>query len=223
MAASDVSNGCAAAPQPATLAPATPTPPAAKTAQVVAPRPRPQRKAEARNDVKIPARVAKASYRIGDYQALKTLEPVMVTPSEVHAIDAPDAPAAAIAVPGIAARDGSDRKDASRCLKVDSDGSRWGFRNSCGFAVQFAYCMAGGSDSLTACGSNNIVTTSATGSVAAHGFGALMTDNSLSDKDASHNFRWIACGGGTGEVAAHLDHFEPPAGRCERAQTASAK
>jgi hypothetical protein len=48
-----------------------------------------------------------------------------------------------------------------------------------------------------------------------------MADTSLSDKDASHNFRWVACGGGAGEVVAHLDHFEPPAGRCERTRTAS--
>jgi hypothetical protein len=83
--------------------------------------------------------------------------------------------------------------------------------------------MAGGSGSLTACGTKNVVTTSAAGSVAAHGFGALVTDTSLTDKDASHNFRWIACGGGAGEVVARLDHYEPPAGRCERAQTASTK
>ena len=52
-------------------------------------------------------------------------------------------------------------------------------------------------------------------------YGALMADMSLKDKDASHNFRWIACGGGAGEVIAHLDHFEPPAGRCERTRSAS--
>jgi hypothetical protein len=225
VAASDVSGGCPAAPHPANLIPAAPAPPAPKTAQVTAPRSRSQAKAMARNEVKIPVRMAKASYHIGDYQPSKELETVTVTPSDVHLIDTPDAPTAAIAVPSIArtAVTKSDMNEASRCLKVDSDGSHWGFRNGCDFAVQFAYCMAGGSDSLTACGSNNVVTTSATGSVAAHGFGALMTDNSLSDKDASHNFRWIACGGGTGEVAAHLDHFEPPAGRCERAQTALAK
>jgi len=226
VAASDVSSGCPAAPQPASLAPAAPVPPAAKSAQVTTSRSRSQPKAMARNEVKIPARMAKASYHIGDYQPAKELETVTVTPSDVHLIDTPDAATAAIAVPSIAramSDKNSDKNEASRCLKVDSDGSHWGFRNSCDFAVQFAYCMAGGSDSLTACGSNNVVTTSATGSVAAHGFGALMTDNSLSDKDASHNFRWIACGGGTGEVAAHLDHFEPPAGRCERAQTALAK
>jgi hypothetical protein len=166
--------------------------------------------------------MAKASYHVGDYQAAKELESVTVRPSEVHAIDPPtatvDASVAAIAVPALRSTAG-DKNDASRCLKVDSDGSHWGFRNGCDFAVQFAYCMAGGSNSLTACG-GNAVTTSATGSVAARGFGALMVDNSLSDKDASHNFRWVACGGGAGEVVAHLDMSDPPAGRCERAQTA---
>src|SRR4029078_13186484 len=139
------------------------------------------------------------SYHIGDYQG--TLEAVTVRPSEVHAIDPPSAAIAASApdIAAIAATDkNTDKNDASRCLKVDSDGSHWGFRNSCGFAVQFAYCMAGGSNNLTACGSNNVVTTSVTGSVAARGFGALMSDNSLADTDASHNFRWVACGGGAG-------------------------
>jgi hypothetical protein len=176
--------------------------------------------------VKVPARVAKASYRIGDYQP--NLETVTVRPSEVHPVDGPVADAARgmIEAPPVSktvATVPPDKDDASRCLKVDNDGSHWGFRNACDFAVQFAYCMAGGSDSLTSCGSKDIVTTSATGSVAANGFGALMADTSLADKDASHNFRWIACGGGSGEVVAHLDHFEPPAGRCERTRAASTK
>jgi len=213
VAASDAGNGCSAtpAPQAANSAPAIEMPP------VTAPRLRPERRSEA----KTPARMAKASYRIGDYQPAKATE---VKSSEVHAIDMPDL--RAIAAPVIAAavtpERNNDKNNASQCLKVDSDGSHWGFRNSCNFAVQFAYCMAGGSNSLTACGAKDTVTTSASGSVAANGFGALMTDTSLQDKDASHNFRWIACGGGSGEVAAHLDHFEPPAGRCERTRTASA-
>jgi hypothetical protein len=229
VATGDVSNGCSTAPalQPASIAPAAPEAPAtAAKAAVATPRPRPN--LAARNEVKIPARVAKASYRIGDYQAAKELESVTVRPSDVHPIDAPDAPAPAIPVPDIDGRtamagEKADKNNASRCLKVDSDGSHWGFRNSCDFDVQFAYCMVGGSSNLTSCGANNAVTTSAAGSVAAHGFGALVTDTSLADKDASHNFRWIACGGGAGEVVARLDHYEPPAGRCERAQTASAK
>jgi hypothetical protein len=230
MVASDVGNGCPAALQPASVAPPAPaaapvTTSAAPATHVVTPRPRPQSKSEARNTVKIPARVAKASYRIGDYQPVKALEPVTVTPSDVHPIDAPDAAPISVPDASIAAQNGKDgdKNNASRCLKVDSDGSHWGFRNSCDFDVQFAYCMAGGGGSLTACGTNNVVTTSAAGSVAAHGFGALVTDTSLNDKDASHNFRWIACGGGAGEVVARLDHYEPPAGRCDRAQTASTK
>jgi hypothetical protein len=49
----------------------------------------------------------------------------------------------------------------------------------------------------------------------------LMADASIKEKDAAHNFRWVACAGGAGEVVAHLDHSEPPAGRCERARTAA--
>lgn len=226
IAVSDASSGCSVtASQPAgqasSAAPATPTPAPAAPSRSSSARAKPR--AEARNDIKMPAHAAKASYHVGDYQ--KSLESITVRPSEVHAIDAaPDTGAlAAISVPDIDSVVAPDTNDAAHCLKVDNDGSHWGFRNSCGFSVQFAYCMAGGSNSLTACGSNNVVTTSVTGSVAARGFGALMADTSLADKDASHNFRWVSCGGGAGEVVAHLDHYEPPSGRCERAQTASQK
>lgn len=211
IAASDTGNGCvsASAPQAANAIPSLDAPPAAA-------RPRPDR----RSDSKAPARMAKASYRIGDYQPNPE---TVVKNSTIHAIDVPEAASmtgAIAAAPAIAAA-AADKNNASRCLKVDSDGSHWGFRNSCDFAVQFAYCMADGSNNLTACGTNNTVTTSATGSVAAKGFGALMTDTSLQDKDAAHHFRWIACGGSSSEVAAHLDTLEPPAGRCERTRTAS--
>ena len=176
--------------------------------------------ADKRAAAKAPARVAKASYRIGDY---KEPQSVSVKPSVVHAIDG-DAPMMAVppikeTLAALAPRTpqkAPDKNDASRCLKVDSDGNHWGFRNTCGFAVQFAYCMAG-STGLADC-SNGAMP----GSVAANGFGALSTDNSLKETDASHSFRWIACGGGAGEVVAHLDRFEPPAGRCERTRTVSA-
>ena len=107
---------------------------------------------------------------------------------------------------------GDRAHDASHCLKVDSDGSHWGFRNGCSFDVQFAYCLAQGGDSLTACAAGG-----APGSVAAGGFGALMADKSFSENDAEHDFRWLACDGGAGEVVAHLDHADPPSGRCVRA------
>jgi hypothetical protein len=216
-------NACSASPAPVAKNAA---PPAAAAAPQSAPpqasalKARPERHAA----LKAPAHIAKASYRIGDYQP-RTLDAVTVKTSEIHTVDG------AIVVPNIgetvaatapaAPTRTAGKSDASNCLKVGSDGSHWGFRNGCDFAVQFAYCMAGSSDSLTACGAQDAVTSSVTGSVAANGFGALMADTSLSDKDASHNFRWIACGGGAGEVVAHLDHFEPPAGRCERTRTAS--
>jgi len=225
---SDASSGCSASAkaEPASISPSTPVPGAIAPSIGT-----PKAKLERHVQAKAPqAHVAKASYHIGDYQPAANpkagLESVAVKTSEIHTIDG-----GAIAVPSIGSSmavaapppsaAASDRNDASHCLKVDSDGNHWGFRNSCDFAVQFAYCMAGGDDGLTACGNHDLVTTSATGSVAAGGFGALMADNSIQEKDAPHSFRWIACGGGAGEVVAHLDHSEPPAGRCERAHTAA--
>jgi len=213
VAANDT-NACGGAPVAAVIAP-----PAAAMAPTPTPLDKPAKLSRA--EVKVPARMAKASYRIGDYA--KSLEAVAVKSSEIHAIDE-DAPAISgpsvretVAAVTPAART-ADKSDASKCLKVDSDGGHWGFRNRCDFAVQFAYCMAG-EDGLAACGKD--VTTALTGSVAANGFGALSADNSIKEKDASHSFRWIACGGAAGEVVAHLDHAEPPSGRCERARTAS--
>jgi hypothetical protein len=114
------------------------------------------------------------------------------------------APAAGSAEPG--------RHDASHCLKVESDGAHWGFRNACSFDVQFAYCLAAGGDNLTACEAGG-----AMGSVSSDSFGALLADKSFSEADAEHDFRWLACDGGAGEVVAHLDRFDPPSGRCVRA------
>jgi hypothetical protein len=233
VAANDTSNGCAAAPAPqasntpSAPLPGTPLAPPTKAKPEPKPEKRAQAKAPARLAALPQAKMAKASYRIGDYQPSVTvkagLDSVAVKESQIHTIDS------AIAVPSIsgalammppAAPSAADKSDASRCLRVDSDGKNWGFRNSCDFAVQFSYCMAGGTNSLTACG-EGAVTTNATGSVAAKGFGALTPDNSLKEKDEPHNFRWVACDGGSGEVVAHLDRASPPSGRCERPRTAS--
>jgi hypothetical protein len=155
-----------------------------------------------------PAKFAAASLK----DKIGELEPVTVKDSVVHAIDAvpmPVLPApgveTAIAAPPAAA----GQHDASHCLKVESDGSHWGFRNSCGFDVQFAYCLAQGGDTLTACDAGG-----AMGSVSGGSFGALLADKSFSEKDAQHDFRWLACDGGAGEVVAHLDRMDPPSGRC---------
>ena len=176
--------------------------------------------ADKRAESKTPARTAKASYRLGDYKGPQT---VSVKTSIVHAIDGaapvPSVPPVSetlVALAPKALEKTPDKNEASRCLKVDSDGNHWGFRNSCGFVVQFAYCMAGNTG-LADCAKGAMP-----GSVAANGFGALTADNSLKETDANHSFRWIACGGGAGEVVAHLDRFEPPAGRCERTRSASA-
>ncbi len=145
------------------------------------------------------------------------LTPVTVKDSQVHTIDdMVPAPAAGSSLPGMKQEAKADGSDPSRCLKVDSDGLSWGFRNACDFAVQFAYCLpsdAGPSaNDLAGCAKGG-----ASGSVAARGFGALMADKSLSESGVDHSFRWIACAGGAGEVVAHLEKADPPSGRCDRA------
>jgi hypothetical protein len=84
--------------------------------------------------------------------------------------------------------------------------------------VQFSYCLAQGGDGITGCAAGGVA-----GSVAGGGFGALMPDKSFSEADADHDFRWLACDGGAGEVVAHLDHIDPPSGRCVRAADVASK
>jgi hypothetical protein len=135
--------------------------------------------------------------------------------SEVHLIDAPAADAAA--APQVLASAepppnpaAAEQRGASTCLSVESDGSHWGFRNHCGYTVQFAYCLMNGAP-LASCHDGSI-----SGSVAGNGFGALVADESLKETDAAHDFRWVACQGGAGEVIPRMDQTNPPAGRCVR-------
>ncbi|HTT99200.1 MAG TPA: hypothetical protein VMF58_14210 [Rhizomicrobium sp.] len=100
---------------------------------------------------------------------------------------------------------------ASDCLTVDSDGANLGFRNHCGFGVQFAYCLQRASDAATACDEG-----SKTGAVSANGFAAVLLDTNIKTADADHDFRWVACSGNTGDVIAHIDRSDPPSGRCVR-------
>ena len=183
-------------------------------------------KPEHHADAKPAPKFAKLSMK----DRLGAMDSVAVRDSEIHAIDAfpmptlPEGaqtalagaaalatPAAAISAPA-AGSAALGAHDASSCLKVESDGSRWGFRNSCSYDVQFSYCLAKGGDQLTACSAGGVA-----GSVASSSFGALMPDKSFSEPDAEHDFRWLACDGGAGEVVAHLDHTDPPSGRCVRA------
>ena len=139
------------------------------------------------------------------------LSPVEVRNSEVHLIDPivaqpPQVVASAdVAMPAGAA----DQRGASTCLSVESDGMHWGFRNHCGYSVQFAYCQMSGADQLASCRDGTL-----SGSVAANGFGSLVADEGLKAGDAVHDFRWVACQGGAGEVIPRLDQTNPPSGRC---------
>ena len=153
------------------------------------------------------------------------LMPVTVKDSVIHSIDAGADAAAAppVVMTQLPASQNlaPGERDATICLKVESDGGHWGFRNSCGFSVQFAYCMWRGSVALAACGGDGTAPRAISGSVAANGLATLTTDTSFSEKDGDHDFRWVACDGGAGEVVAHLDHADPPSGRCERANVAT--
>ena len=139
---------------------------------------------------------------------------IEVRNSPIHLID--PAPAATDSKPQVLASAtppdpfAPGQHGASACLSVESDGSHWGFRNHCGYTVQFAYCLMG-ANQLASCSDGAVA-----GSVAGNGFGALVADESLKETDAKHDFRWVACQGGAGEVITHLEQIDPPSGRCVR-------
>jgi len=150
---------------------------------------------------------------------ITALLPVTVKESVIHSIDDAVPPVEMTSLPQTGIPPG--QHDASACLKVESDGSHWGFRNACGYSVQFSYCMLHGSELLAACDAEGANPHAISGSVAANSVATLTTDTSFREKDGDHDFRWIACDGGAGEVVAHLDHSDPPSGRCERATVAA--
>jgi hypothetical protein len=165
------------------------------------------------------ALAGKVAPKTADVAANAAANAIDVRTSEVHAIDA----VAAVAKPeektgtpapqrlaSLEQPAAETPKGASGCLSVESDGSHWGFKNRCGYTVQFAYCLMGGS-LLASCKDGAVV-----GSVAGNGFGALVSDESLKETDVAHDFRWVACQGGAGEVIPHLDETNPPSGRCVR-------
>jgi hypothetical protein len=102
---------------------------------------------------------------------------------------------------------------ASGCLNVDNDGTDFGFRNQCGFSVQFSYCLEKADDPSLACDAG-----SRTGNVAANSFAPLLRGVNIKAEDAEHDVRWVGCTGAEGTVVAHLDKTDPPAGRCVRTQ-----
>ena len=140
-------------------------------------------------------------------------EPVIVRASDVHLIDGtfPDpAPEAQPALSfGAADKPVASPGSPSQCLSVEAEGADIGFRNHCGFEVQFAYCVVDAADPVRLCGSGAPV-----GQVMANGFGPLFAERD--PKDPEHEFRWIACGGAHGDVMPRLVQTNPPAGQCLR-------
>jgi len=162
-----------------------------------------------------------APARLSAPTKIDVLSPVTVRHSEVHTIDTATPPVVMARLPEPQVALPSGQRDAAACLKVESDGSHWSFRNACGYSVQFSYCLWHGSEPLAACAGDGADLHAISGSVAANGLATLTTDTSFSEKDGEHNFRWVACDGGAGEVVAHLDRADPPSGRCERAAVAA--
>jgi hypothetical protein len=148
---------------------------------------------------------AKAAAQVAE---LPATENVAVRQSDIHPID--QAPAASDTMVVASAAAARPETGASSCLTVESDGTHWGFRNKCAFSVQYAYCTMDGRNQLTACKDGFVG-----GSVAANGFGILVADQ-MAPFSENHDFRWVACQGGAGEVIARMDKSDPPIGRCMR-------
>jgi hypothetical protein len=150
-----------------------------------------------------------AAMAVAKAAELPATDAVEVRKSEVHLIDQPMEATQVVATTGGMPNPG--QPGASTCLSVESDGAHWGFRNKCGYSVQYAYCTMDGLNQLTACKEGFVG-----GSVAANGFGVLVADQNLRALNENHDFRWVACQGGAGEVIARLDKTDPPIGRCVR-------
>ena len=150
-----------------------------------------------------------AAMAVAKAAELPATNAVDVRNSEIHLIDQPMEATPVVATTGDMPAPG--QPGASSCLNVESDGAHWGFRNKCGYSVQYAYCTMDGRNQLTACKDGFVG-----GSVAANGFGVLVADQNLRALNENHDFRWVACQGGAGEVIARLDRTDPPVGRCVR-------
>jgi hypothetical protein len=159
-----------------------------------------------------PAPIGHAVHRMAE---APPSSPIMVRASVVHMIDAPvAAPVTKVswsAAPHAAAPSDAPQPGhgASDCLHVESDGANLGFRNQCGYGVQFAYCLQSSGETDAACGAG-----AKAGNVAANGFTPLLMGTNIKAADAEHDFRWVACSGGAGDVTPQLDRPDPPAGRC---------
>jgi len=194
----------------ASSAPLAPTHGASTSAPKLTPIPKPERHAGLAHPFMQVASTQPASFTTAEPQHVPG-QPIEVRSATIHTIDAD----ARDPTPGheTASLDPHPAPSAaaSQCLSVESDGQHWAFRNHCGYDVQFAYCLMNADDPLASCDKGSI-----SGSVSPNGSSALIADKSLSETNADHDFRWVACSGGAGEVVVHLDKSDPPAGRCVR-------
>ena len=145
-----------------------------------------------------------AEVKTPEYKPTEAKAPEAKAPQVVASLEKPPAVTAALSAK-------TDQKGASSCLSIESDGSHWGFRNHCGYTVQFVYCQMNEIGQPASCKDGTVP-----GSVSPNGFGALVADQSLKESDVEHDFRWVACQGGAGEVIPRLEQAEPPVGRCVR-------
>jgi hypothetical protein len=135
---------------------------------------------------------------------------ITVRSAQIHPLDGLVEPQDSVALAAGTGQNSSAPNEPSRCLSVEADGANWGFRNHCGFAVQFAYCvMAATGKASNSCGTGAIA-----GAVPADSFGVLFPQASL--REAEYDFRWIACAGAGGNVVPRLVRSDPPAGQCVR-------
>ncbi len=129
----------------------------------------------------------------------------------VHLIDAEPSADLPAQAQGPAPRpvDVALRADAApqNCLTLEPENGSWGFRNACGYEVQFAYCVQG-----MASRSCDIETHS--GSAPANAFAGLFSEREAGT--AEYGFRWIVCKGARREVEARLIRAEPPLGECRK-------
>jgi hypothetical protein len=105
----------------------------------------------------------------------------------------------------------SDSIGASSCLGVDSQNGTMGFRNHCGFDLQYSYCLEKDNDPAIACDKG-----AKQGEISANGFASLIVATDLHTTAFDRDFRWIACRGEPGTITARLEHADPPTGRCEK-------
>jgi hypothetical protein len=145
------------------------------------------------------------SVELGAIEHATAAEPATAVSTALSIPQANPAPGVPASAPSIV----PPGSGASDCLSVDSDGASLGFRNHCGYTVQFAFCLQHASEPASNCSAG-----SKTGAVSANGFAAILVDTNIKTADAEHDFRWVACSGDTNNVVAHLDRADPPIGRC---------